>query len=333
MEKYVEYLDSIAVDLAQHQRTMRRLEKELCLPQKSHTMQRYVWAATCLAVLTVCVWMVYTPNAPARINTDADTVISVPDDSIVTDSGLPSDEDALFPGLPDEERGVVYHDIDPTLLNYQGESVGAPYGYWFTQKLTLLANNETNIDLNNGVRWENAQFEREEVENDLHISLNDPVLPNGDCIVWQSVLIDEATGRIIAYKTSYTFFTMETMTFQRSFDVFIFLLDNFQRRDIGVSEFEQSENIVDENGEIAILDFPPVTGADVANAYYSYRVSRLRTLVYFNGGIAIVVEANTAPAFVGDTVDDVDEANTAQKYGQSDKDLIAIMQSLIGTGE
>jgi hypothetical protein len=96
------------------------------------------------------------------------------------------------------------------------------------------------------------------------------------------------------------------------------------RRDY--ENLEQSENIVYENGEIVIYDFPPFTDVDVANAYYSYKIPHLRRLVYFNDGIAIVIEANTAPTFTGDTVD---EANTIEKYEQSDKELIGIMQSLI----
>jgi len=188
---------------------------------------------------------VNSPNNPDGIVEDGNkTITGEPDDSFITDIDITSDADTLVPGLPDEEFGIVYHNIDPSLLSLQGEPVRAPYGYWFAQRLTLLANNEIDINLNNGVRWDNVQFGREDVENALQASVNDPVLLNGDCIFEQYVLFDESTGRPIAYQNAYTYFTLETMMFQHQFNVFFFSLDDFTRRDRGVSVFEQSENIV-----------------------------------------------------------------------------------------
>jgi hypothetical protein len=298
MEKYREYLDSISVDSTQHQRIMELINK------KPQIVPRYAGLAACLAVLAVCVWVMPRLLDTPTINNPIIISPGIPTENITDGNTIVAEADTLVPDLP-----VVFHDLDPALIISRGTAARVPYGFFFTHKLALLANNETGITMNNGVRWDSAQFERLDIDH---------VLPNGDCVFEQSILFDVATETPIAYKNTYIYFTLETMEFQREFSIFSFSLDDFGKRDS--AELEQSENITYENGEIAILDFP----APVVNA--SSRIPHRRTLVYFNNGAAIVIEAITAPTFIGDVFD---EAGSLEKYEQSDRELINIMRSLI----
>jgi len=251
------------------------------------------------------------------------------------------DSNATVPGKPDEGRGTtvnstsqslpypaaneaVYHNIDASQIINQGTPASVPFGWFFAHRLMDYANNETDINLNNGVRWESGRFDLEDVESILQTSINVPVLPGGEYTLEQKIMIDEATGRTIAYQTIYTYFTLETMEFQRCFSVFYFSLDDFMRRDRGFANFEQSDNIVCENGKTVIHDFPfpPV----VANT--TMRVPQKRELIYFNNSIGIVIEAITAPIMIND--DAVDETSTLERYERSDRDIINLMKSLIG---
>ena len=270
----------------------------------------FVGSVVCVAIALLCIWtiphLLNTPNNPIDTNTSTTPSNSGHDN--------PS---TVTPNNP--ILGAVYHDVDISQLNYQGDVGKVPYGFFFAQRLTLLANNETNINLNNGVRWESGQFEMTDVENALQASINATTLPDGDYTFGQRILIDEVTGRTIAYQTTYTYFTLETMVFEGEFSVFYFSLDDFMRRNL--ANLEQSENIVFEDGEITIHDF----STPVVNE--STRVPHTRRLVYINNGSAIVIEAITAPIMIDDAVD---ETSSLERYKQSDKELIGIMMSLVG---
>ena len=215
--------------------------------------------------------------------------------------------------------GAIRHDIDPAQIIGQGTPAGVPFGYFFTNRLELFANNETGINMNNGVRWEDRSFGIEEVQAGLQTTVNSPRLPNGDYTMKQKVMIDEATGRTIAYQTVYIYFTPENMFFRHGFSVFHFALDDFTRRDS--ARLDQSENIIEQDGRITIESFP----TPVVNT--SFRFPHKRELVYFNNGDAIVVEAITAAAATDD--DTVDEPRSLARYEESDQQLIDIMTSLL----
>ena len=338
MKGYVDYMDNISVGNELHEKIMERVSRKPATPHRNRAIYRYAGLAACAAVVLLCVWTI--PRhflAPVEV---------APDDS----NGIISDNDVIIPGEPDEEWGItgssaqtmpdltpaqtwpdppasgaVYHNIDPSQLNNQGDVGRVPSRWYFGNRLMECANNETNINLNNGVLWESGQFEIEDVNNALPSPVNAPVLPDGDYTVYQNVMIDEVTGKIIAYQTTYTYFTVETMMFERAFSVFYFSLDDFMRRDYCKLD-EQSENIINEDGEITIHDFPlpPVVAGTTS------RVPQKRTLVYINNGIGIVIEAITAPIFIDYDTNTVDETGTLERYLQSDREIISLMKSLIG---
>ena len=338
MKSYVDYMDNISVGNELHGKIMERVTRKPAPPHRNRALYRYAGLAACAAVILLCVWAI--PQfyiAPTEIAQN-------------DPNGIVADNNAIIPGKPDEEQvstgnpaqttpdytpaqtvpdisasGAVYHDIDPSQLNNQGDVGRVPARWYFWNRLMDCANNETNINLNNGVKRESGQFEIEDVNNALPTPVNAPILPDGDYTVAQNIMIDEVTGRTIAYQTTYTYFTLETMMFERGFSVFYFSLDDFRRRDYENLD-EQSENIVNEDGEIAIHDFslPPVVAGTTS------RVPQKRTLVYRNNGIGIVIEAITAPIFVDYDTNTVDETGTLERYMQSDREIISLMKSLIG---
>ena len=50
-----------------------------------------------------------------------------------------------------------------------------------------------------GSHWDNQQFNKDSIESVLHISIISPVLPKGDYTTTQSVLVDDATGEVMAF--------------------------------------------------------------------------------------------------------------------------------------
>jgi hypothetical protein len=148
----------------------------------------------------------------------------------------------------------------------------------------------------------------------LHISIVDPVLPNGDYTTTQAVLVDDATNEIMAYRTSYYYFNKDTMEFQNSFSIFYFAEDHFNAKEI-----EQMQNVTKSNGEIHIDDFSPST-----NAYVRY--PHVRKLVYLENGAGTAIEAE---ADIVTTEGKVDQEKSLERYGQTDKQLIALMKSIL----
>ena len=336
MKSYVDYMDNISVDNELHEKIMGRVSRNPAPPHRNRATYRYAGLAACAAVILLCVWSIpkfivvpteVAPNDPNRIVADSNIPVVSADERVTTGSHAQTTPDYTpAQTVPDiSASGAVYHNIDLSQLNYQGD-VGRVIPEWFFwNRLMDCANNETNINLNNGVRRESGQFEIDDVNNALQTPVNAPILPDGDYTVGQNIMIDEATGRTIAYQTTYTYFTVETMMFERAFSVFYFSLDDFMRRDYCKLD-EQSENIINEDGEITIHDFPlpPVVAGTTS------RVPQKRTLVYINNGIGIVIEAITAPIFIDYDTNTVDETGTLERYLQSDREIISLMKSLIG---
>lgn len=152
------------------------------------------------------------------------------------------------------------------------------------------------------------------MEADLKISIKEPILPAGDYTIEQSVLIDEATGQIIAYRTIYYFFDKNTMEFQKYFSVFYFSDQNFKS---DVVEYMNRVRVMD--GKIMMDDFPEPT-----NVYL--RMPHKRELVYMDNGVAIVIEVE-AEAIQVDGI--VDKERSLERYKQTEQQLIDIMKSII----
>lgn len=209
-----------------------------------------------------------------------------------------------------EQSGAVYHNIDISQIIRQAYEIKVPFGFFFDHRL-MSAKKEIGI----GSHWdEQAQFTKEDIESSLHISIIDPILPDGDYTTKQGVLVDDTTDEIIAYRTVYYYFNKDTMEFQNSFSIFYFAEDHFNEEEI-----EQMQNVAKSNGEIYIDDFSPTT-----NAYA--KVPHVRKLVYLENNVGIVIEAVADAVTTGGKVE---QEKSLKRYEQADKQIIALMKSLI----
>lgn len=214
------------------------------------------------------------------------------------------------------QSAAVYHDIDISQIKRQGPSGDLKFGYYFDQELQMLAKNETHIQNNNGVRWEdNIKFTKGDIKLSLNITIKDPVLPDGNYTTKQSVLIDEATNRTIAYQTVYYFFDKDTMVFKNSFSIFYFAINDFKS-----DEIEQEKNVT-KTVEININEnaFPLIP--------HACGIPINRKLVYLENGVAIVTESS-ADAVMADS-SSMNEVKSLELYKQTDIQHITLMKSLI----
>jgi len=211
--------------------------------------------------------------------------------------------------------GAAYHPMDVSALVMPESPSKLPFAFWFSNRLMGFAKNETGLNTNNGVRWDDGvSFTSKEADSALQLAINEPIFPYGDYTTAQSVLIDEASGKILAYKTLYYFFDKRTNEVQYSFSTFYMAAKDFQP-----NSFSQSENIVFADGMLRVN--APATAAETHT-----KAPHVRCFTYLHNGIAIVVEANASPILAGNRVD---EAKSLEKYEQLDKALASTMESLI----
>ena len=288
MKDYKDYMDNLSVDETLHEKIMYRLTQS---PTRQHIMtnhfREYISVAVCAVVILISIISIY-PHMNIR---------------------------NITPYEPDTRQdGAIYHNIDASQIIRQNYAGKVMCGFWFYQNLMLMAKNETGIDINNGVRWDKKEFTKADMESALQTSIKDPLLPDGDYTIEQSVLIDEATGKIIAYQTNYLYFNKNTMEFQNSFSVFYFAEQQFIS-----DKLEGLKNVTCIDGEINISEFPE------SNDVYA-KIPHVRKLVYVENGIWVVVEAESNFVQDGSVVD---KEKSLERYKQTDKQLIDIMKSLV----
>lgn len=218
-------------------------------------------------------------------------------------------------GIPGQQSGAIYHDIDISQIIMQDYESKVPVGFIFKQKLMLIKKDfqDSNIDSH----WdEQAQFTNNDIESSLNISIIDPVLPEGDYTTTQAVLVDDATDEIIAYLTDYYYFNKDTMEFQNRFSLFYFAEEHFN-----VEEIERMQNVTKTDGEIHIDDFVLPTNAH-------FKMPHVRKLLYLENGVSIVIEAEASAVT---TEGKVDQEESLERYEQIDKQLIALMKSVLSS--
>ena len=288
MKSYKDYMNNLSVDETLHEKIMNRSTQS---STRQHIMtnhfREYISVAVCAVVILISIISIY-PHMNIR---------------------------NITPYEPDTRQdGAIYHNIDASQIIRQNYAGKVMCGFWFYQNLMLMAKNETGIDINNGVRWDKTEFTKADMESALQTSIKDPLLPDGDYTVEQGVLIDEATGKIIAYQTNYLYFDKNTMEFQNSFSVFYFAEQQFIS-----DKLEGLKNVTCIDGEINISEFPE--SKDV----YA-KIPHVRKLVYVENGIWVVVEAESNFVQNGSVVD---KEKSLERYKQTDKQLIDIMKSLV----
>lgn len=210
---------------------------------------------------------------------------------------------------------AAYHNIDLSLIKRTKTYNMLKFGFYFQEKLSMLAKNETGIDMNNGVHWEYSKgFTKDGLESSLNIAVIDPKLPIGDYTTKQSVLIDDATNNIIAYQTIYCFFDKDTMEFKNNFSIFYFDINHFKK-----VEFERLQNVTKVDGKINTNAFSS------SNSVY-FNMPHIKRMVYMEKGVAIVSESSIDPVLIDGIIN---EAESLELYEQTDKQHFNIMKSLI----
>lgn len=231
---------------------------------------------------------------------------------IPIDDGLVADGNGN-PIIIGQQSGAIYHDIDIAQIIRQPFSDKLKYGFWFDQKLMMMAKNETGIDINNGVIWEEQKFTKNDVESSLSILIVDPILPEGDYTTSQSVLVDAATKKIIAYRTTYYYFDRNTKEFQNSFSIFYFTENNFN-----AEEIKMMQNVSETEREIQISDF--VSPADV-----HVKMPHVNKLVFLQNGAGIVIEAEADVVVDGSNID---KEKSLERFKETNGQLISLMKSI-----
>lgn len=207
------------------------------------------------------------------------------------------------------QSNAVYHNIDISQIVRQPYEAKVPASYYFKNWLQFVKKNP-----GVGSHWDNQQFNKDSIESVLHISIISPVLPKGDYTTTQSVLVDDATGEVMAFRTDYYYYNKDTLEFQKRFSIFYFLVDYFN-----AEELEQVQNATKSNGEIHVDDFSFPTNVNA-------KVPHVRKLIYLENRVGIAIEAE---ADVVKTEDKVDEEKSRERYEETDKQLIDLMKSII----
>lgn len=216
------------------------------------------------------------------------------------------------PGSFLSQSGAVYHNLDPAQITGQSVEAKVPAEFWFRFRLAAAQLNKADVL----AKWDGqTEFTKADIESQLDLVVRDPELPEGDYTAAGSVLRDVRTDEIIAYAIDYIYFDPATMAFISSYTVFYF--------DAGFYDAEKitgTQEVTLEQGDLRIDVFSPPTEA------YG-KVPHVRSLVFFDGGKGIAVEAmaHFVPAQDGT----VDQESSLELYKKTDTELVEMMKSLI----
>lgn len=270
--------------------------------KKSSWVKKFIPVAACAAIALFTIFVLPQMNKMPINNTPGGNNSITP--------GQPGGNNTI---VPSQQSGAIYHDIDVSQIIMQDYEAKVPAGFIFKQKLMLIKKDF--LDSNIGSHWdEQMQFTKDDIESSMHISIIDPVLPEGDYTTTQGVLVDNATDEIIAYRTDYYYFNKDTMEFQNRFSLFYFAEDHFI-----AEEIERMQNVTKTNGEIHTDDFILPTNAH-------FKMPHVRKLLYLENGISIVVEAEASTVT---TDGEVDQEKSLERYKYTDKQLLDLMKSIL----
>ncbi len=209
------------------------------------------------------------------------------------------------------ESGAVYHDLDPAQIIGRSVEAKVPAEFWFRIRLSAAQLNKAE----SLAKWDEQAFAKADVESMLNLVIRDPVLPEGDYTAAGSVLRDVRTGEIIACAIDYIYFDPGTMGFINSFTVFYFDPESFE-----VEKITGTQLVASEQGE------PQIDALSPPKEVYA-KVPHVRSLVFFDGGAGIAVEAQAHFVPAGDGT--IDRERSLERYRKTDGQLVEMMRSLI----
>jgi len=292
-------LDGVEVPPRLEVQTLRRIrEKSKITFFNFRLNMKYVSIAACVVVLVIAFI-----GVQPYINNNS----FIPSENGLSQPGVqaPSSSNPNIPG----QSGAVYHNIDISQIVRQPYEARVPASYYFQNWLQFIKK-----DAGIRLRWKGQHFTKDDIKSALHIFIIEPVLPKGDYTTTQSVLVDDATGEVVAFRIDYYYYNKDTLEFQNRFSLFYFLVNYFN-----AEELDQIQNVTKSNGEIHIDDFSPST-----NVYA--KVPHIRKLIYLENSVGIAIEAE---ADIVTTNGKVDEEKSRERYEETDKQLIDLMKSII----
>ncbi|NLA95344.1 MAG: hypothetical protein GX838_00655 [Clostridiaceae bacterium] len=306
MKTYINYMDSLSVDPALHKKIMEGLSRG-AIHQRTVISKpgKFVPVAVGTAAVLIVFFGVYLLLNPSKLPTH-DGQPGIPGRS------ESPDPDQSQPGMTEQGRARC-HDLDISRLTRSADSSKVPFGFFFNHRLMDLARLNPGMT-NRGLRWVAQGFTNEELGSALGMTIKEPDLPAGDYTLDQEVLVDEVSGTVIAYQTVYTYFDPVTLAFQKQFSIFYFPDHYFDQ-----AELESMRNARLANEKILVDPFPEPAPAHV-------KIPHVRRLVYVEQGVALVIEAETDLVVPEGPVD---QEKSLERYGQTDKELLDLMGSLI----
>jgi hypothetical protein len=174
MKDYKNYMDNLSVDETLHEKIMNRLTQRSTRRHiVTNNFRKYISMAACAAVMLIFVVSIY-PHMNIWNITTNESESNIPN---TTRDSNPLQDRSYTKG----QSGAVYHDVDASKIIRQSTSAKVPFGFVFNNKLIDLVKINSGIK-NNGVRWEEQKYTKDDVESALQISIKDPVLPDGDYI-------------------------------------------------------------------------------------------------------------------------------------------------------
>ena len=134
MKDYKDYMDSLSVDETLHEKIMNHSTQSSTRQHIiTNNFRKYISVAVCAAVMLISIIGIYPHMNMWNI---------VPNGSNSNISNKTGDPNHL----QDEADGIgqssaVYHDIDASQLIRQPLSMKVPKGFWFHQRLMIMAKN------------------------------------------------------------------------------------------------------------------------------------------------------------------------------------------------
>jgi hypothetical protein len=307
-------MDTITVDENLHKSILMEMKKKLTtnneLTSKNiriNRCQKNISIVVVSVVMLACIMMI----DPFRILRDSPIDDKDPATSGVFENATPRYEEAENVNINVRYEEPI--DIHPSQLIRKPTEGKVRYGYFFSDKMIEIVKNDSD-SVNRGVYWEEHEFSTDEIESALHISVNEPILPDGTYTMNHYVLTNAATKDTIGYRTVYYYFDESTLEFQSSYSLF-YLSEPYFKWD----EIEELNNVRNIDGKIAFDDFKEPASVQA-------KVPYLNRLVYAKDGIAIVLEVEADAVKEGANVD---ELKSKELYRNLYEQQISMMVSII----
>ncbi len=295
MKRYNEYMDSISVSPALHEKILARLDYS---PSQTRSWSKAAWAGAG-ALLLLALIMLARPAAGPKPNK-----LQPNGTGPLGSTKTAAAEMTKRPLL----NAAVQHDLAADQLIRQPWPGKVPFDYFCQNQLLGFANIDQ-ADLS----WQEAEFTWADLTEALGIGLKLPQLPPGDYTSRQLVLQDQASGKILAYQIEYLYFARDSLALQNRFSVFYLDRQYFPAR-----AFSEMTRLRISGGKFLPEQLPEPSQVH-------FKLPHLQKLVIQKNDLLLVLEA--AAEFVQkDGV--LDQPASLTRYQELNQQLLDLAKSL-----